>query len=158
MENNLEIAVFGGGCFWCTEAVFKMLKGVKNVGPGYAGGKDLGHNPTYMEVCAGDSRHAEVIRIEFDPKEISFKELMSVFFGSHDPTTLNRQGADVGTQYRSIILYTTEQQKKDAEEYIKELNTSSADGEKIVKYFTMQKIITKIFTQKIKTIIIANWS
>ena len=127
---STEIAVFGGGCFWCTEAVFKMLKGVMSVSPGYTGGETK--NPTYMDVSSGKSGHAEVIRIEFDPSQISYKELMSVFFGSHDPTTLNRQGADVGTQYRSIILYTNENQKKDAQIYIRTLNESSSEGAKVV--------------------------
>lgn len=131
MENKSETAVFGGGCFWCTEAVFKMLRGVHRVGPGYAGGKDLGHKPTYMEVSSGATGHAEVIKIDFDPSEISFKDLLSVFFGSHDPTTLNRQGPDIGTEYRSLILYTNDAQKAEAEKYIKELNDSSKEGKSI---------------------------
>lgn len=115
----MEIAIFGGGCFWCTEAVFKILRGVKTVMPGYAGGKI--ENPTYHQVSAGMTGHAEVIKIEFDPAEISYENLLTVFFASHDPTTANRQGNDVGTQYRSIILYTNEKQKGVAEKLIKEL-------------------------------------
>jgi peptide-methionine (S)-S-oxide reductase len=125
-----EIAVFGGGCFWCTEAVFKMLKGVSSVLPGYSGGKTK--YPTYAEVSMGDTGHAECTKIEFDPSVISYEDLLTVFFGSHDPTTLNRQGADVGTQYRSVIFYTTESQKKTAEDFIKKINDSSKDGKPIV--------------------------
>lgn len=119
MKNQLETAVFGGGCFWCTEAVFKELKGVESVLPGYAGGKKP--NPTYEEVCGGNTGHAEVIKIEYSPAEISFDDLLAVFFNVHDPTTLNRQGNDVGTQYRSVIFYTTEEQKRSAEKVIQEL-------------------------------------
>lgn len=125
-----EIAVFGGGCFWCTEAVFKMLKGVNSVLPGYSGGKMK--YPTYAEVSIGDSGHAECVKIEFDPDLVSYRDLLTVFFGSHDPTTLNRQGADVGTQYRSVIFYTTEEQKKVAEDLIKEINSSSKSGRDVV--------------------------
>jgi peptide-methionine (S)-S-oxide reductase len=126
----METAVFGGGCFWCTEAVFTMLRGVSSVLPGYAGGHT--ESPTYMRVSEGDTGHAEVIKIDYDPAEVSFRTLMTVFFGSHDPTTLNRQGADVGTQYRSIILATTPQQEKEAREFIAELNASSTTGAPIV--------------------------
>ncbi|TSC70799.1 MAG: peptide-methionine (S)-S-oxide reductase [Parcubacteria group bacterium Gr01-1014_46] len=125
-----EIAVFGGGCFWCTEAVFKMLKGVSEVLPGYSGGRTK--NPTYAEVSMGDSGHAECTQVTFDPKEISYKDLLTVFFGSHDPTTVNRQGKDVGEQYRSVIFYTTPKQKKTAEDFIKEINRSNKGGEKVV--------------------------
>ena len=104
--NTNEIAVFGGGCFWCTEAVFKMLKGIHSVMPGYAGGTK--ENPTYEEVSSGETGHAEVIQIEFDPALITYRDLLTVFFGSHDPTTKNRQGHDVGTQYRSVIFYTNQ--------------------------------------------------
>ena len=102
---NKEIAVFGGGCFWCTEAVFKMLKGVTTVLPGYSGGSI--ENPTYEQVSGGKTGHAEVIYIEYDPSVVKYETLLTVFFGSHDPTTLNRQGNDVGTQYRSVVFYTT---------------------------------------------------
>lgn len=125
-----EIAVLGGGCFWCTEAVFKMLRGVLSVAPGYAGGNT--ENPTYEQVSAGDTGHAEVIRIEYDPSLVSFRMLLTVFFASHDATTLNRQGNDVGTQYRSVVFYTTDTQKKEAEQFIKELNDSVSGGSPIV--------------------------
>lgn len=115
---NSQIAVFGGGCFWCTEAIYQELKGVLAVMPGYAGGTTP--NPTYEQVCTGRTGHAEAIRVEFDADQISFKTLLTVFFGTHDPTTLNRQGNDVGTQYRSIILTTSPEQKKEAEAYIEE--------------------------------------
>lgn len=128
--NNKEIAVFGGGCFWCTEAVFKMMKGVSSVLPGYAGGEV--QNPTYEQVCTGTTGHAEVIQIEYNSDLVSYRDLLTVFFGSHDPTTKNRQGADVGTQYRSVIFYTTEEQKKVAEDFIKEINDSNEHGEPIV--------------------------
>lgn len=122
-------AVFGGGCFWCTEAVFKMLKGVSEVYPGYAGGTVP--NPTYEQVCTGDTGHAEVVVVEYDPSIIEYKDLMTVFFGSHNPTEKNRQGADVGTQYRSVIFYTTEKQKEEAEKYIAEIN-GVGEGKPIV--------------------------
>lgn len=119
MSDKNEIAVFGGGCFWCTEAVFKELRGVRRVSSGYAGGRTS--HPTYEQVCSGGTGHAEVIRIEFDPKEISFRDLLTVFFATHDPTTLNRQGNDVGSQYRSVILYNSEEQRVEAASFIKEL-------------------------------------
>lgn len=128
--NNKEVAVFGGGCFWCTEAVFKMMKGVASVEPGYAGGS--GDNPTYEEVSGGKSGYAECVKIEFDPRVTSYRDLLTVFFASHDPTTLNRQGADVGTQYRSVIFYTTPEQKDAALAFIKQINDSSEDGAKVV--------------------------
>jgi peptide-methionine (S)-S-oxide reductase len=115
----MEIVAFGGGCFWCTEAVFGVLEGVRSVKSGYAGGTTP--NPTYESVSSGTIGHAEVLKVEYDPAVISFHDLLSVFFASHDPTTLNRQGADIGTQYRSIILYTTPEQKAEAERYIEEL-------------------------------------
>jgi peptide-methionine (S)-S-oxide reductase len=108
-----ELATFGGGCFWCIEAVFEQLEGVKSVTSGYAGGKT--EKPSYEDVCSGQTGHAEVTQIEFDPKKISFDQLLDVFWAAHDPTTLNRQGADVGTQYRSIILYHNEAQRTAAE-------------------------------------------
>jgi peptide-methionine (S)-S-oxide reductase len=120
---TIQAAVFGGGCFWCTEAVFEMLKGVISVMPGYAGGDE--ENPIYDTVVSGRTGHAEVTKVEFDPQEISYTDLLTIFFAIHDPTTLNRQGADVGTQYRSIILYTDEDQKHKAEAFIKELDESS---------------------------------
>jgi peptide-methionine (S)-S-oxide reductase len=111
--NQLEIATLGGGCFWCTEAVYQMLPGVKSVTSGYAGGTKV--NPTYKEVCSGETGHAEVIQIQYDPKLLSYDKLLQTFWDVHDPTTLNRQGADTGTQYRSIILYSNEAQKTAAE-------------------------------------------
>lgn len=118
-----ETIVFGGGCFWCTEAVFAMLKGVKSVDPGYAGGKTA--NPTYEQVSSGTTGHAEVVKIVYDPEQVAFEELLQVFFGSHDPTTLNRQGSDVGTQYRSAIFYTTPRQQQKAQHYIDVINKSA---------------------------------
>lgn len=114
----METAIFGGGCFWCTEAVFKRLKGVQSVVPGYAGGET--NNPTYHDVSGGNTGHAEAVKIEFDPSIISFEDLLAVFFGTHDPTTRNRQGNDVGTQYRSVIFYTNDAQKEKARQIIKE--------------------------------------
>lgn len=119
IENeNLETATFGAGCFWCSEAIFQELRGVQKVSSGYSGGNVA--NPTYREVCTGMTGHAEVIQIEFDPKVISFETLAKVFFTTHDPTTLNRQGADVGTQYRSVIFYHDDNQKTTAEKVIKD--------------------------------------
>lgn len=120
-----EIAVFGGGCFWCTEAIYNELKGVIKVLPGYAGGTTP--NPTYEQVCTGHTGHAEAIQVEFDSEKISYKTLLTVFFGTHDPSTLNRQGNDTGTQYRSIILYTTLEQKIEAEAFIKEAQADTPD-------------------------------
>ncbi len=129
-KNQNKIAVFGGGCFWCTEAVFGELRGVISIMPGYAGGTK--ENPTYEEVSGGRTGHAEVIRIEYDPKEISYQDLLTVFFATHDPTTLNQQGNDVGTQYRSVILFTDDAQKIQASEFIKRLNESTPEGKLIV--------------------------
>jgi peptide-methionine (S)-S-oxide reductase len=125
-----ETAVFGGGCFWCTEAVFDELRGVVSVVPGYAGGSTK--NPTYEEVCGGLTGHAEVIKIDFDPSQIGFKDLLTVFFATHDPTTPNRQGNDIGTQYRSTVLYASEEQKRAAEAFIKELNDSKTFSKPVV--------------------------
>jgi peptide-methionine (S)-S-oxide reductase len=113
MAIELEIATLGAGCFWCVEAVFQQLRGVLRVLPGYAGGTV--ENPTYQQVCGGATGHAEVARIEFDPQVLSFAELLEVFWRTHDPTTLNRQGPDVGTQYRSVIFYHSEAQRQTAE-------------------------------------------
>jgi len=121
---------FGGGCFWCTEAVFLQLKGVITVTSGYAGGKT--EVPTYERVSTGTTGHAEVILVEYDPKKINFEKLLEVFFESHDPTGLNRQGNDIGTQYRSIILYTTMEQKNEAEKIIKRLTDSKKYSKPIV--------------------------
>jgi peptide-methionine (S)-S-oxide reductase len=115
-----EIATLGGGCFWCLEAVFEQLRGVEKVESGYAGGHTA--NPTYQQVCNGNTGHAEVVQITFDPALVSFRDILDVFFATHDPTTLNRQGADVGTQYRCAIFYPTAEQKQIAEQRIAELN------------------------------------
>ncbi|MDC0645865.1 peptide-methionine (S)-S-oxide reductase MsrA [bacterium] len=120
--NQTEITTLGGGCFWCVEAVFQRIDGVLNVIPGYAGGHV--NNPSYREICTGKTGHAEVARIEFDPNIISYKQLLNVFWQAHDPTTLNKQGADIGTQYRSVIFYHSEEQKSVAEKSIKSANES----------------------------------
>lgn len=129
-KNNSQIAVFGGGCFWCTEAIFQRLKGVVSVKSGYAGGDTK--NPTYESVSSGQSDHAEVIQIEYKPEEVTYETLLDVFFSMHDPTTLNQQGADIGSQYRSIILYTSSEQKNSAEEYIKKLTVDQTFSSPIV--------------------------
>ncbi len=115
---NLQIATLGGGCFWCVEAIYQDLKGVQKVESGYSGGPSA--NPTYKEICSGLSGHAEVIQVSFDPEIVSFRDILRIFFTVHDPTTLNRQGNDVGTQYRSVIYYHSEDQKSDSEAVIKE--------------------------------------
>ena len=130
MDQKTEIAVLGGGCFWCTEAVFERLNGVVSVMPGYAGGTVA--NPTYEQVCTGQTGHAEVARVEYDPSRISYHDLLVVFFATHDPTSLNRQGADVGTEYRSVIFYTTDGQRREAQALINQLNDSDPPGKRIV--------------------------
>jgi peptide-methionine (S)-S-oxide reductase len=130
MQEKMEVATFAGGCFWCTEAVFLEINGVKSVKSGYIGGKTI--NPTYKDICNGDTGHAEAIQIEFDSSKISFGELLEVFFATHDPTTLNRQGNDSGTQYRSEIFYHNELQKNTAEEYITLLTNENTFGKPIV--------------------------
>ena len=130
MSQAVDTVVFGGGCFWCTEAVFEQLQGVISVKPGYAGGTTP--DPTYEEVCTGETGHAEVIEVQYDTAQIAFSDLLTVFFATHDPTTLNRQGADAGTEYRSIILCTTDAQARDAEGFIKGLNDSIMGGRPIV--------------------------
>ena len=130
VEKGLEVATFGGGCFWCTEAIFLELDGVKKVESGYIGGKTP--NPTYEEVSTGTTGHAEATQITFDPSKISFGELLEIFFATHDPTTLNRQGADVGTQYRSEVFYHSDEQKKIAEDYIKLLDSQNTFGKPVV--------------------------
>lgn len=129
-KTSMEIATFGTGCFWCTEAIFEQLKGVNKVESGYSGGKIA--NPTYKEVCSGLTGHAECVKITYDPKLITYAELLEVFWQTHDPTTLNRQGNDVGTQYRSVIFYHNENQKQLAEKYKKELDASGAFSDPIV--------------------------
>ncbi|TDE53118.1 peptide-methionine (S)-S-oxide reductase MsrA [Flavobacterium sp. GT3P67] len=130
MQNGLEVATFAGGCFWCTEAVFLELAGVKKVISGYIGGNTI--NPTYKDICNGDTGHAEATEITFDPKEISFGELLEIFFATHDPTTLNRQGNDVGTQYRSEIFYHNPIQKQLSEDYIDLMTSENTFGKPIV--------------------------
>ena len=128
--DNLETATLGAGCFWCVEAVFDDLKGVEDVVSGYSGGQT--ENPTYRQVCDGTTGHAEVAEIRFDPSVISFKDILRVFFSVHDPTTMNRQGADIGTQYRSAIFYHNDDQKRDAEEVVKEITDEAVYDQPIV--------------------------
>jgi peptide-methionine (S)-S-oxide reductase len=128
--NNLQTAILGGGCFWCLEAVFDRLEGVTAVESGYAGGHV--ENPTYKQVCNGNTGHAEVVRVSFDPAKLSYGELLDVFFSVHDPTTLNRQGSDLGTQYRSVIFYTTEEQYREAKKKIEELTAAHTWPDPIV--------------------------
>ncbi len=131
MENKtLETATLAAGCFWCVEAVFDDLRGVEDVVSGYSGGHT--ENPTYQEVCSETTGHAEVIQIKFDPSEISFKEILQVFFAVHDPTTLNRQGGDVGTSYRSAIFYHDDEQRRIAEEVIREVTAEGVYDDPIV--------------------------
>ena len=129
-QKKLEKATFGNGCFWCSEAVFQRLNGVIGIRSGYEGGAIP--NPTYAEVCTGTTGHAEVIEVTFDPTKITYDELLNVFWKTHDPTTLNRQGADVGTQYRSVIFYHNEAQKAIATQYKNELNKTNAFGKPVV--------------------------
>ncbi|MES2279724.1 MAG: peptide-methionine (S)-S-oxide reductase MsrA [Bacteroidota bacterium] len=131
---NIQTATFGNGCFWCTEAIFQTLKGVISVASGYTGGHTL--NPTYMEICNGDTGHAEVINIEFDANVLSFDELLLVFFKTHNPTTLNRQGNDVGTQYRSAVFYHSEEQKQQTELMISKLTAEKVFDKPIVTEVT----------------------
>ena len=130
MAQNSEVAVFGGGCFWCVEAVFMEIKGVNSVASGYSGGHV--ENPSYYEVCGEQTGHAEVVRLEFDSSQIAFKEMLEVFFASHDPTTLNYQGADKGTRYRSVVLYTSEEQRDQTAAFIKELDDSGTQPGPVV--------------------------
>jgi len=139
--DQLETATLGSGCFWCTEAFFLELKGVKSVVSGYTGGKVK--NPTYREVCSGLTGHAEVIQVKFDPKVISFETILEVFWNTHDPTTLNRQGADEGTQYRSAIFYHSEAQRKTAEAYKAQLDKSGVFKNRIVTEITPASVFYK---------------
>ena len=118
-----EQAIFGAGCFWCVEAIFESIEGVENVQAGYTGGNS--ENPTYEEICTGKTNHVEVVQLDFNPKIISFKKLMDSFWKSHDPTTLNRQGEDIGTQYRSAVFYNSEEQKEIAEKSLKDADNSN---------------------------------
>lgn len=134
METNKEIATLAGGCFWCLEAVFVELRGVETVVSGYMGGHTL--NPTYKQICYEDTGHAEVVQITFDPQIVSFKEVLEVFFVIHDPTTLNRQGGDVGSQYRSAIFYHSDEQREAAEQVIAELSAEAVWPNPIVTEVT----------------------
>jgi peptide-methionine (S)-S-oxide reductase len=136
-SNKVDTATFGGGCFWCVEAVYVELKGVTSVMPGYSGGARP--NPTYEQVCSGGTGHAEVIQVTYDPAVLSFDELLEVFWTVHDPTTLNRQGNDIGTQYRSVIFYHNDDQKQKAEFYKKKLNDSGAYANPVVTEITAFK-------------------
>jgi len=138
MNKNQEITTLGGGCFWCLEAVFSELPGVKSVISGYSGG-DV-PNPSYQQVCTGETGHAEVVQITFDPEIIYFKELLEIFFTVHDPTTLNRQGADVGTQYRSVIFYRTKEQEMVAREMIKDFERARIWSAQIVTELALFKV------------------
>jgi len=135
--NQKDVATLGGGCFWCLEAVFQELKGVEKVESGYTGGASA--SPTYRQVCSGTTGHAEVVQVTFDPQFVSFKDILEVFFSIHDPTTMNRQGADVGTQYRSAIFYHTPEQEKIAEQVIKEVDAAGIWDEPIVTEITPLK-------------------
>ena len=134
-NQHTETATFAGGCFWCTEAVFLELDGVASVTSGYIGGKTP--NPTYKDICTGETGHAEAIQIVFDPDKIDYGQLLEIFFATHDPTTINRQGNDVGTQYRSEIFYLNEHQRKLAEAYIALLNDENTYGKKVVTKLSM---------------------
>lgn len=140
-SGEVDTVLFGAGCFWCVEAIFQQLDGVEKVTSGYAGGAR--ENPTYEQVCSGGTGHAEVIQVIYDPAKISFVELLEVFWGVHDPTTLNRQGADVGTQYRSVIFYANDEQKKWAEEYKSKLNGSGAFPQPVVTEISPMKAFYK---------------
>ena len=133
-DQQLDTAYFANGCFWCTEAIFEQLNGVKSAVSGYTGGQTK--NPTYKEVCTGETGHAECLQITYDPKQISFDELLEVFWETHDPTTLNRQGNDIGTQYRSGIFYVNDEQKQKSEKYKTELDKSGAFDNPIVTEIT----------------------
>lgn len=133
-DSKLQIATFGNGCFWCTEAIFQNVEGVEKVESGYMGGHVK--NPTYKEVCSGLTGHAEVLQISFNPQEVSYDELLEIFWKTHDPTTLNRQGNDVGTQYRSAVFYHTDEQKQLAERYKEQLTAAEVFDEPIVTEIT----------------------
>ena len=134
IADQTDTATFGTGCFWCTEAIFQELNGVLNVTSGYSGGST--RNPTYKEVCSGETGHAECVQVVYEPGKISYDDLLQVFFEVHDPTSLNRQGADIGTQYRSAIFYHNDEQKQKAEYYKNELNKSGAYDKPIVTEIT----------------------
>lgn len=139
--DGTQVATFGGGCFWCTEAIFQNVDGVEKVESGYMGGASK--NPTYKEVCTGKTGHAEVIQVTYDPKKVTYDELLEIFWKTHDPTTLNRQGADVGTQYRSVVFYHNDEQKRLAEKYKKELTEAKAFDQPIVTEITRASVFYK---------------
>ena len=143
LESNpgIQLATFASGCFWCTEAIFQNVDGVEKVVSGYMGGKVK--NPTYKEVCTGQTGHAEVIQLTYDPKKVSYDELLEIFWKTHDPTTLNRQGADVGTQYRSAIFYHNDDQKQLAEKYKKKLTEAEVFDQPIVTEITPASVFYK---------------
>lgn len=141
IQSDIKVATFAGGCFWCTEAVFQRLKGVVNVRSGYTGGTVK--NPAYREVCAGTTGHAEAIQIEYNPEVINYKELLEVFFATHDPTTLNQQGNDKGTQYRSAVFYHNLEQKNIAESFIKNLESTATFENPIVTELTAASVFYK---------------
>ena len=143
LESNhgLQVATFASGCFWCTEAIFQNVDGVEKVVSGYMGGKV--ENPTYKEVCTGQTGHAEVIQLTYDPKKVTYDELLEIFWKTHDPTTLNRQGADVGTQYRSAIFYHNDDQKQLAEKYKKKLTEAEVFDQPIVTEITAASVFYK---------------
>lgn len=150
MSSNIEQATIGGGCFWCTEAVFRQLKGIELCESGYSGGSDP--NPNYDRVCGGRTGHAEVIRLHFDPEVISFRKILAVFFAIHDPTTLNRQGNDVGTQYRSVIFFHTPEQRDTAVAFVEDLEKRKIFRDKVVteispllNYFPAEKYHQEYF-------------
>lgn len=129
-QNNIQVATLGSGCFWCTEAIFSRVEGVSNVKPGYSGGHVI--NPSYKEVCNETTGHAEVIQLEYDSDVISYAQILEIFFKTHDPTQLNRQGNDIGTQYRSVIFYHNDEQKQVAEDMLKKLDEAKVWNKKIV--------------------------
>lgn len=140
-SNNAQLATFGSGCFWCTEAIFLNVDGVTKVESGYSGGKVK--NPTYKEICSGLTGHAEVIQVTYDPSKISYDELLEIFWMTHDPTTLNRQGADEGTQYRSVIFYHNDEQKKLALSYLKKLEQEKVFDDPIVTEISPMTVFYK---------------
>lgn len=130
MNKEVKKIILGGGCFWCTEAIFKDIEGITKIVPGYAGG--MTENPNYEEVCSGDTGHAEVVYIEYDPEKVYFEKILEVFFATHDPTTLNKQGNDVGTQYRSLIMYYDDMQKEVIDLFVENLEEEKVYDNKIV--------------------------
>jgi peptide-methionine (S)-S-oxide reductase len=140
-DTGIQVATFGSGCFWCTEAIFQDVEGVEKVESGYMGGTVK--NPTYKEVCSGLTGHAEVIQLTYNPKKVSFDELLEIFWKTHDPTTLNKQGADVGSQYRSVVFYHTQEQKQLVEQYKKELTEAKAFDQPIVTEITPASVFYK---------------